>query len=320
MIVSLDCEGKWGMADHLAPYIHACLTDDALAAVYRRLVQMFASYDIPATFAYVMAFLLTPTERQGFGHLLERDGRDDPWMEHVWQAWEAGHTQGWFQPEALAVVLADGRHEVACHGFSHRSLADDAISAESAREELDAAQAVALVKGVELKTLVYPRNQVGHRAILRDNGFIGYREKLSRPGGALGRIYRLAEEFNVAARAQKPEFILADGLVPIPPGFFFNWQFGSRRLVPGRVTVTRWKNLLDAAASDGGVVHLWLHPHNLITAPQTGDNLARVLAHAALLRDRGSIEIITQEQYCQRLSATQTGAAVQRGMASMPMQ
>ena len=303
LIISLDCEGKWGMADHLEPYHHRLLTDDALAAVYDRIVALLSVYDIPATFAFVMAFTLTEAERRQLAPVLSRrEGTEDSWLEHFWADQEAQRTEGWFQPHALDAVMADGRHEVACHGFCHRPLGDESISERDARAELAAAAAVAEMKGLSLSTFIYPRNEVGHVELLGEHGFIGYREKLRRPGGAIGRAVRVAEEFNLWP-APQPARIRENGRpVKIPPGYFFNWRFGVRKRVPLAITETRWKHLLDRTAANGGVAHLWLHPHNLITGPDTAVSLEAVLAHAAGLREAGRIDIVTQDRYCRSLS------------------
>jgi peptidoglycan/xylan/chitin deacetylase (PgdA/CDA1 family) len=298
-ILSLDCEGKWGMADVLKPYHHQLLTNDALACVYDDLIKLFAEYDVPATFAYVLAFTLSASERRNFAHLLERNGRNDPWLSHFWAAEQRGEVEGWFQPKALDVVQEDGRHEIACHSFCHRPLGDGDISAEEAGAELDAAEMVGRSKGLSLKTFIFPRNNVGHLTTLRQKGYLGYREVLRRSGG---RAASLAAEFNIRP-APQPALgpSSQEELIAIPAGYFFNWRFGVRRFVPPAVTVRRWKSLLKEAASSGDVAHLWLHPHNLITGPGTREPLRQVLAYAARLRCKGQLEIKTQERYCRDL-------------------
>lgn len=304
-IISLDCEGKWGMADHLEPYLQTNLTDVALASVYDHFVGLFARYELPATFAYVMAFTLTGPERARLGHLLAKEKRSgDSWLSHHWADLDRGNVEGWFQPHALDAVTADGRHEIACHGFCHRPLNEAAISQEEAEAELDAAQTVAEMKGVSLKTFIFPRNMVGHLPVLQRKGYIGYRALLERPAGKLGRAARLAEEFNIWAQPQPPEKPNPGEMVRIPAGYFFNWRWGSRRRVPPGVTVRRWRNLIDRAAEGGGVAHLWLHPHNLITGPETRATLESVLAYAAKLRDQGKIKVVTQERYCSDVLAS----------------
>ena len=295
-IVSLDCEGKWGMADHLQPYHHELLTDEAIAAAYQQLVAILGRYEIPATFAFVMAFVLTAEERRRFRDEL-LDEKADAWLRPYRDAAASGDLAGWHQPAALEIVRAAGMHEIACHSFCHRPLGDDSISAEGAERELGSALAAARLKRLDLETFVFPRNQVGHLDALRSHGFIGYRQRLQRPSGPLGRALSLAEELNVWAAPQRAAAAV-DGLVPIPSGRFLNWRFGLRAKVPPQATVARWRHQLRSAAQTGGVVHLWLHPHNLITGPGTAALLEQVLAEAAAMRDRGEIRVLTQRDYC----------------------
>jgi peptidoglycan/xylan/chitin deacetylase (PgdA/CDA1 family) len=303
-IISLDCEGKWGMADHLRPYHHQLLTDNALAGVYERLVSLFGRYDIPATFAFVMAFTLSEAERKEFEPLLgQQAGREDPWLSFYWRERAAGRTQGWFQPRALETVMEDGRHEIACHSFCHRPMGENSITPAQAQDELDAAARVAKTKGVHPETFIFPRNEIGYLRLLHNFGYSGYRERLARPEGVLGRAFRIAEEFNVRPKVQRANRSREKEPFPIPPGYFFNWRFGARKQVPLRVTVERWRSLLNRTAATGGVAHLWLHPHNLITGPDTATSLERVLAHAAQLRENGRISILTQIDYCRGLTA-----------------
>ncbi|MFL6727006.1 MAG: hypothetical protein ACJ8FS_10910 [Sphingomicrobium sp.] len=296
-IISLDCEGKWGMADNLKPYHHEYLTDAALARAYERLVRLLGGYQVPATFAFVMAFVLTPEEREQFSSDLVGDD-PDPWLLAYREQTKSGHSQGWHVPAALDIVrAATPSHEIACHSFCHRPLGDRSISAGGANAELGAAKAVGRLKSLSLETFVFPRNEVGHLAELRAHGFIGYRERLRRPKGRLGRALSLAEELNLWAPSQQQSTI-ADGIVPIPSGRFLNWRFGARSLVPTIATVRRWRHQLRDAVANGGVVHLWLHPHNLITAPATESLLQRVLAEVADMRDSGQLRIVTQRDYC----------------------
>jgi hypothetical protein len=298
-IISLDCEGKWGMADILQPYHHERLTDAALTRAYERLVGLFGRYEVPASFAFVMAFVLTPEEREHFEAELFGDERDQ-WLRPYRHEIAAGKAQGWHVPAALEIVQAASIHEIACHSFCHRPLGDRSISAAGARAELDAAIAAARLKGVSLETFVFPRNEVGHLSELRALDFIGYRERLLRPTGRFGRALRLAEEMNIWAPAQQQSSV-EGGIVPIPSGRFLNWRFGARSWIPTKVTAARWRHQLRDAADHGGIVHLWLHPHNLITAPDTESALETVLRNVAEMRDADQISVATQRDYCREV-------------------
>lgn len=296
-VMSLDCEGKWGMADGLQPYHHRLLTSERLAGAYRQLLGMLERHGLAATFAFVMAFVLSEAERRRFAMLDHKNNPDDPWLKHYWTSLAAGQGDGWHLPEALEMVREAGVHEIASHSFCHRPLGDKSLDAAGAATELEAAAQAARLKQVELRTLVFPRNEVGNLPAVRAAGYLGYRQRLERRGG---RLAALLEEFDTR-RGPQPARAAVDGLVPIPAGHFFNWRFGLRKLVPPAVTVARWRRQLERCARDGGVVHLWLHPHNLITGPSTAPVLDRVLGEVARLRDAGRIAVLTQRDYCERV-------------------
>lgn len=296
-VLSLDCEGKWGMADSLDGHHNESLTNSRLTRAYESLVQLLDRYEIDVTFAFVMAFLLRDDELERFDSLLVGDlGTPDSWLAHYREARTAGALEGWHLPEALQIVRSSGAHEIACHGFCHRPLGEDLIAAKAAATELAAAQEVADMRRIELRTLIFPRNEVGHLEQVRSAGFVGYRTALPGMTGLMGRAARTMQEFNIW-RLPQQRMPVTDGLVPIPAGHFFNWRHGIRRIVPAKTTELRWRNLLRRA-SDGTVVHLWLHPHNLVTASDMTDALERVLADVAERRAAGSLRVMTQEQYC----------------------
>lgn len=158
------------------------------------------------------------------------------------------------------------------------------------------------MRGLALETLVFPRNQVGHVDLLASHGLLGYRQRFARGGGGLAKAAALASELNMFERPQPDAVRTRDRAIAIPSGHFFNWRVGARRMVPRWTTAKRWRNLLTSAGT-GEVVHLWLHPHNIITGPETLPLLERVLRDVARLRDAGRVEIATQASYCRALAA-----------------
>lgn len=295
-ILSLDCEGKWGMADGLTADHHRWLTTANLRAAYARLLDLFDEYEVASTFAFVMAFLLSEEEQRAREELFQdQEIGGANWLRAFRAAQQDGDLEGWCMPELLDAVQARGRHEIGCHGFSHLPLGEDMIPESVMRHEIEAAVAVADMRGLRLDTFIYPRNLVGRPHVLRDAGFVAYRDQLRTRRGPVGKALNLLAELNVAEQPQQTRE--NNAIVAIPSGYFFNWRQGARRFVPPAVTERRWSSLLDRSARDGGVVHLWLHPHNIISAPTTFTVLRSVLRHVARLRDAGAIEIKTQRRF-----------------------
>lgn len=299
-IVSLDCEGKWGMADHITAHHDRHLTQANLARAYERLVRLFARYDVPATFAFVLAFTLTPKEQEALvDRFADVEVEGANWLRHFRAAQARGDTDGWFCPDALEIVRDAPIHEIACHSFSHLPLAEGAVTRADAQREMESMQLAAGLKRIVPTTFVYPRNQVGHVAELAAAGFTGYRARPPAWGrGKLAKVGNILAEFDVTTPAQPAQLERDHGMTVIPSGYFLNWQRGPRRAVPRWVSRRRWRHVLADAAAHGRVAHIWLHPHNLIDGPGTAERLEDVLADAARLRDAGRLKMVTQAQYC----------------------
>ncbi len=290
------------MADRIGPHHDRYFTQSALADAYRRITGLFARYEVPATFAFVLAFTLTEAERVTLAERLVDvtiDGRN--WLRHFRTAEAAGRTDGWFCPDALEMVRDDPHHEIACHGFCHAPLAEGSIAREDAVREIESCRIAAAIKRIDPQTFIYPRNQIGHLAELASAGFAGYRTRPPEHGSGLtGRARSLIAEFDLSTRSQPPE-PRREGMVAIPSGYFLNWQRGLRRAVPRAISRLRWKAILADAARTGNVAHIWLHPHNIIDGPGTLERLEDVVAEAARLRDAGRLQIVTQDQYCRAI-------------------
>ena len=291
-VISLDCEGKWGMADRIDAAIDRRLSDDALRESYRRLLALFRELDMPVTFAFVSAFTLTSRERTRYAEWFEDvevDGAN--WLRHF-RRQEADGAQGWFLPDALRMVEDDGRHEIASHGFAHVPIGAPGVGADVARRELERARLVGRERGHLPRTYVYPRNLVAHRDVLAGAGFEAFRASRTTRGDG-GTLRVATKEWNVFQRADPPPAV-ANGATALPAGHFLNWRVGLRARIPAAVTTARWRNMIDDAARSGRVAHLWLHPHNLIDSPQTFASLTAIARHAATRRDQGRLRLLTQ--------------------------
>ena len=300
-IISLDCEAKWGVADGLDRRTHETFTDALLKVTYRKLCDLFKSHDTPASFAFVAALLL---ERDAFADQLAAVSPPvrqamSPWLRHYEDAMAAGGiaAQGWHLPRLRDIVDWAGAHEIASHGFTHFPLSSATSGDGIAEEEMRRSNAVLSALGTRPSSYIYARNEIASPSMLPDAGYGAYR--MQRPQhGRLGRAANLARECIPFGKADPATgHAPAGAAAPVPAGQFFNFAIGARRVVPRSLTVRRWHTILDDAAASAGCAHLWFHPHNAITDPGGLDSLARVLAHAVKLRERGLLQVQTMQQY-----------------------
>lgn len=290
-ILSLDCEGKWGVADVLDKRHRRDLCTERLSWAYRAILKVLEEYRLPATFAFVGAFTQSPRDFASIRPRIEAlGGAAQAYLAPALRDIDDSGGAGWHGPDLLSNVL-DSRvgHEIALHGVTHVPW--------TSLDETGAAAEMALFRDLqgpirESRTFVYPRNLVAHVDVLARHGFAGYRTARS----GRWRFRSLMSEFNLFAKPQDP--LPSREIVNIPAGFFLNWRSGLRRLVPPAVTTLRARRLLRAAANTGGIVHYWLHPENVASAPSTLQLLAALAGEVARARDAGDCEVMTQLGYC----------------------
>jgi hypothetical protein len=279
-ILSLDCEGKWGIADHLRPHDHVLLSTARLQRAYRDIIEALNRHDIAATFAVVGLFALSPEELSALP--LEEIAARFPYCAAPVASIRAGNFDGW-HGEWLRAMLGS-QHEWASHGITHTPY--DQMSADDVRFEHS------LVPSTAGQTFIFPRNRVQHIEVLEALGIAGYRAFAES-----GKISRLAGEFNVFERSETALPAATGRIAPIPAGHFVNWKSGARRFVPVAVSRRRAAHMLDHAAATGGIVHFWTHPENIASAPDTLAVLDAILAEVAIRVRRGDILVETQIQH-----------------------
>lgn len=298
VLLTFDCEGKWGVADKLDPHYRHCLTSRALDATYRDVLGLLRKYRMRATFAFSAAFAVS---RSDFAQLLpaiERHGAaDGPWMRNALAQIRNDDGDGWFGPDCFQAVRQDDVHEIASHGFSHLPWGASYATRDVVDAELALVRTVPGFSSRCVETFVYPRNQVAHTDILPSHGFRSFRDGRH----SFGRAANLLRELNLVAPSEKPRRVAPD-LAALPAGHFLNWRYGARRAIPIAVTVERWKHMLRHASRNHGVVHAWTHPENFVDGESMFPLLERILRVIAEEREAGRLLVVTCREVADRVS------------------
>ena len=131
--LSLDCEGKWGMADQPPAEWNQYLTNSNLISTYKYILKVLEDYKINAIFGFVGAFTETKHHFSKF-YLPKFVGRNHSfWIDKVMQRLEL-ENEGWFVPELLQMVKNNSSHEIVSHSFSHVPFSS--LTAQEALDEL----------------------------------------------------------------------------------------------------------------------------------------------------------------------------------------
>lgn len=310
--LSLDCEGLWGVADNFAAMNSGRINQASLADAYALISKTLGDRDIIATAAFVSGFA-APLEsvRQHLDELRGLAELAPEWFEHLLPRLIRGDdesTDG-LRGDQFSKLLHEGGHELSWHGTTHLSLSDDTTN-DAVDLELSLHAKLLPDLGYNPRSIVFPRNRIGQLDKLRAHGFTNYRD--SRPSALPQKALALARELWVGDRGDKRLPERRGDWQVIPAGFFLNWPSGARSAVPADVTILRWRSMLRSACQTGGLVHMWFHPHNLITAPGMKVIFTKIMDEVRTLAAGGYLEVRTMAQ----LAAANEQAVVKRARDS----
>jgi peptidoglycan/xylan/chitin deacetylase (PgdA/CDA1 family) len=288
------------MADDPAMAMINPIGYNSLVKAYGRIFEILERHEVPATFALVGLFAGGYEEYvESRSQLLESKPHNS-WLQIPEQSFAAGLTDGWFYPELVERIRSRGMHEIASHSYTHLPLHNIDVSKNSFKTELNLVQQWSTKNVVDIRTFIYPRNQIQYPDALHDFEYLGFRQCDLQNAAYANRVKILRDECNI--RKKSDEHSTFGEPIAIPPGTFLNWRHGPRRAIPQQLTLKRWSNVLRHAADSGGVAHLWLHPHNLVTAKGQDSLFESAISMVATMHKKSQILPVTQKQYCEELT------------------
>jgi peptidoglycan/xylan/chitin deacetylase (PgdA/CDA1 family) len=288
------------MADDPAMATNNPIGYKSLVKAYARIFEILENYEVPATFALVGLFAGGYEEYlESRNQLLESKPHNE-WLKIPEQSFAAGMMDGWFYPELVNNIRSKGMHEIASHSYSHLPMNNNEVTKNSFITELNLVQQWTDKNSLELGTYIFPRNQIRYQEVLNDFDYLGYRQCDIQNAAYGSRLKTLQDECNILKKSD----VHCTNMEPIaiPPGTFLNWRHGPRRVIPERLTLKRWSNVLRHAVTTGGVAHLWLHPHNLVTAKGQDHLFECAISMVAAMNNTEQLVPVTQMQYCEELS------------------
>jgi peptidoglycan/xylan/chitin deacetylase (PgdA/CDA1 family) len=310
-VISLDFELFWGVRDKRTIASYGA-NIRGVRQVIPSLLSLFEAYGIQATFATV-GFLFCRDKKDLLLHLpadLPRYSEEkySPYANNYLQ--QIGETEaddiyhlGW---SLLEQIIQHPAQEIASHTFSHFYCLEKA-SLPSFEADLLAAKRIAAERGVELKSIVFPRNQYSneHIAICQKLGFNSYR------GNEQSAVYqpRQNEDQHQSVRAVRlmDSYLNLTGhhsfsvdtttpIINIPASRFLRpWSRRLRHL--DGLRLKRITGSMTHAAKKAEGYHLWWHPHNFgINLNENLSFLEAILKHFRQLHADYGMQSLTMKQ------------------------
>lgn len=314
LVVSLDFELRWGLHD-LVPPDGGTYRANLLGVrdAVPKLLDLFEEYGIAATWATVgMLMAESREERERF-----RPTTMPTYVAPKLDSYRVitGESEAddplHFAGSLVEQIRTRPRQEIGSHTFAHYYPLEPGHDPESFRADLESAVAIGRSKGIELRSLVFPRNQFNpdYAAIIAEAGFTVCR---SNADGWLYREAAGARYFRTDIRAGR----LLDNYLPITGDQVIAWDeipfAGALCCLPAshflrqyspqlrHLDLLRFRRIahgIREAAQSGGVYHLWWHPHNMgVQTDEFIDFLRRLLDVFADCRERYGMQSLSMAE------------------------
>jgi peptidoglycan/xylan/chitin deacetylase (PgdA/CDA1 family) len=299
-VISLDFELRWGTRDQDRPASASQLLNSR--DVVCRLLDLFNASGVSATWATV-GFLFAES-REELSHFLPdllptyEQTRLSPYAEKIGS--DERDDPLHFAPSLIRKIQECPRQEIGTHTFSHYYCLESGQNHAQFRADLQSAYRIAKTRGIELRSIVFPRNQVNYALLptLRQYGITCFR------GTARSWLHD-ASSFEQQRLPHKRALRLLDAYLPVAGNNVVDWPVevapdlyelhASRYFRPytsslaalaGRA-LRRIKHSMELAARTGRIYHIWFHPEDFGLYPN--ENLAlfaQVLQYYTQLRDQ----------------------------------
>ncbi len=269
----------------------------------RRLIGLLDEYQIVATWAVVGHIFYERCEECEICPVLEWKGKYKSFEE----AYKTNHPL-WYGADVIDMLLAQGlNHEIAFHGYSHEIFDERRMSKEKAEVEIREFIRVAKRRGIEARSVVFPRDKVGHLDLFEKYGFVSYRSEehlplIIRNKYFVGKILKTADHilgFTTPPIYDPAEFRSGNliNLRATQHIFGFNRQV-ELLLDAWNLPLLRMRRIVNAiqkASAQKKVVHIWAHPWEFRTEKDF-DKLRYVFEHVAREVEAGRMKSVSMNE------------------------
>lgn len=301
-VISLDFELHWGVRDREP----ACgsYRPNLLGArmAIPRLLKLFERYGISATWAIVgFLFAASREERHKFEPALRPHYCDpalDPYSEPIGKGENDDPLH--FASSLIEQIRQFPHQEVGTHTFSHFYCREPGQTLDAFKADLHSAIAIAAARGVQFRSIVFPRNQIrpDYLPAILDAGIICYRgtergwmhQGITRAERTLGlRVARVADTYiDISGNriVRWDEILERNGLCNVRASRFL-WPYKASLKGLEQKRLKRTIDQVKLASAEDAVFHLWFHPHNFgIHLEENLQVLEAILQAFAFVRKR----------------------------------
>ncbi|APG59279.1 polysaccharide deacetylase family protein [Christiangramia salexigens] len=310
LIISLDFELIWGVFDSVT-FENSQDYFDNTKAIIPEVLGMFERNRIHCTWAIVgMLFNDNWNQwKENFPSSLPDYSKPQlsSFKEGLKLASIKNSKHSCFAPELIDLIGSYESQEIGTHTYSHYYCLEDGQNLMNFRADLEKAIEIASLKGIQLKSLVFPRNQMNqdYLKICYELGITNVRSnpaewywknpesnqlkvKLARTGDAYINMGKKSYPITDLKR-------INDLPITQPASRFLRPVEGNDFM--RKLKLRRIKNEMSVAAKKKEIYHLWWHPHNFGYKPKESlHDLACLIKHYTYLNNKYNFKSLNMKE------------------------
>ena len=270
--ISLDFELFWGVRDHRTLENYGGNVRN-VHNVVPRLLELFTKYNVHCTWATV-GFLFCKDKKELLNYLpaIRPDYKQKEYDPYPYLEQNELENIYHFAPALIEQIKRTLGQEIGTHTFCHFYTLEKNTTVEQFQSDLQAAKKIAIEKGIEISSIVFPRNQYsdGHIKacleegikIYRGNELSGAYKPISRENeNSFRRAIRFGDAYVNVTGHHCHQIPAREEIINIPASRFLRPYTPRLKMFDG-LKFNRIKDGLKFAAKDGLIYQLWWHPHN----------------------------------------------------------
>jgi len=324
-MLSIDVELAWG-------FVHRKRIDLKKAAIIAtnvrssidNLIALLEEYNIPVTWNILGHLVLDHCGNNKMNPIPHPDmpRPNYTWSKSDWYRFDpctdVKSDPAWYGKDIVdkivhCVKTSRFSHEIGYHSFSHQQFGDPGCGKELARAELR--------KGLEIMrkeynilptAFAFPRDYVGHLDVLKEHGFITFRDipaklypclRLEKTISNYAKTYSsLFAQFLSYYLLYPPHVVTPSEPIKGLVGVAGCLAYGKKPLVPLDLVTFKAIYGINKAIREGKIFSMYTHLRYFDTNRDFFSNLEKVLVHASERREEGELEVKTMSELSKEYS------------------
>lgn len=277
-IISLDFEMMWGGIDFWTTNDYGKSHVEQVRVVIKRLIDLFKKYHVHATFATV-GLMMNHGKKEAIDNIPPSvpsysDKKKSPYHNQYINQINNKDEHLYFAPDLIEFLKDKPGIEIGTHTYSHYYCWEEGQTIEQFDADIKIAYKVAKENGIQLKSIVFPRNQVSdeHLKVCTKYGILSYRGnpknffenttcKYKMMFNRASRFIDAYLNWGGATSTSYTNIHLDEQPLNIPASRMLRPYMEKLSLLEP-LKKRRIKKEMIHAAKNNELYHLWWHPHN----------------------------------------------------------